>query len=115
MHNDQFQKGFLKNSVRQFVLDDGGSTLLLKKKTFKNFKDLKLFTIYKNNNLPKKYVINNNYDYLKKKIKNKRFKYNNDIHFVSSKIHSYLKEQNKIKYFNKLNKLKKLFPKKFII
>ena len=114
MHNDQFQKGFLKNSVKQFVLDDGGSTLLLKKKNFRNYKDLKLFTIYKNNNLPKKYIINNNYDYLKKKIKNKGFKYNNDIHFVSSKIHSYLKEQNKIKYFNKLNKLKKLFPKKKI-
>lgn len=114
MHNDQFQKGFLKNSERQFVLDDGGSTLIIKKKSFRNYKDLKLFTIYKNNNLPKKYIIENNYDYLKKKIKKKGFKYNNDVHLVSSKIHSYLKGQSKIEYFNKIRKLKKLYPKKKI-
>tara|TARA_Y100001958_G_C21212307_1_gene537900 strand:- start:808 stop:1767 length:960 start_codon:yes stop_codon:yes gene_type:complete len=108
------QNELFKISKKKYLLDDGGSTLLLNKNSFKNYiNNLKFFSIYKNL-FSKKNFYENNYDYLKKKLKDKKTN-NKIIHFISSQNYHYSKKKNQEAYFNDFKKLIKKFKKYKII
>jgi hypothetical protein len=108
------QKELFKISKVKYLLDDGGSTLLLNKHSFKNQNDnIKFFSIYKNF-FSNKNFCENDYDYLKKKLKSKKIN-NKIIHFISSQNYHYSKKKNQDVYFKDLKKFFKKFKKYKII
>tara|TARA_Y100000816_G_C26107904_1_gene589552 strand:- start:3923 stop:4873 length:951 start_codon:yes stop_codon:yes gene_type:complete len=97
---------YFKLSKKKNVLDDGTSSFGIKK-LFKNIlvTNTVFFTIFDNIKLKKIKVIKNNYLFLKKKYDVKKKISNDEIHFISSKLHENIKNSDLVfKFIEKLAK-----------
>ena len=107
-------KEFYKLSKKRYIVDDGTSSLGIKKLINNlNTSNTILFTVYKSIKFRKIKIIQNNYNFLNTTYLNKKLNSKKEIHFISSKINENIKNPNT--YYKVLRNLKRRYSKyKFI-
>jgi hypothetical protein len=112
--NYYLHREFYKLSKKKYIVDDGTSSLNIKKLTNNlNKSNTTLFTVYETIKIKKIKIIQNNYNFLKTIFLNKKPNSKKEIHFISSMLNQQTKYPNI--YYGVLRNLKRIHPKyKFI-